>query len=219
MPSRGRSRARPSGTGWADGGDAALVDHDVARREAVGIGLKMRGIGHETDRHARIGETEAGEVWDGDEVGHLFFRVDALCSCNIHAPTGSHSMKRPLNPASIRAPFAQYSHAVEVPAGRMVFASGQLGVSPDDQVPEDAEAQAVLCFENIKAILAEAGMTLADVVRFTAYVTDRAYFPVYGAVRSRYVSGNAFASTLVIVSGFTRPEFKVEVEVTAVRAD
>ena len=101
----------------------------------------------------------------------------------------------------------------------MLFASGQLGVAPDDQVPEDAEAQAVLCFENIKAILAEAGMTFADVVRFTAYVTDRAYFPVYGAVRSRYVSGNAFASTLVIVSGFTRPEFKVEVEVTAVRAD
>ena len=59
-------------------------------------------------------------------------------------------------------------------------------------------------------------MTLADVVRFTAYVTDRAYFPVYGAVRSRYVAGNAFASTLVIVSGFTRPEFKIEVEVTAV---
>ena len=91
-------------------------------------------------------------------------------------------------------------------------------VSPDDKVPDDAEAQAVLCFENIKAILAEAGMTMADVVRFTAYVTDRAWFPVYGAVRSRYVSGNAFASTLVIVSGFTRPEFKIEVEVTAVAA-
>ena len=129
-------------------------------------------------------------------------------------------MKRPLNPVSIRAPFANYSHAVEVTTpGRMVFASGQLGVSPDDTVPEDAEAQAVLCFENIKAILGEAGMTLADVVRFTAYVTDRAYFPVYGAVRSRYVAGNAFASTLVIVSGFTRPEFKVEIEVTAVRSD
>jgi enamine deaminase RidA (YjgF/YER057c/UK114 family) len=129
-------------------------------------------------------------------------------------------MKRPLNPVSIRAPFANYSHAVEVTTpGRMVFASGQLGVSPDDTIPEDAEAQAVQCFENIKAILGEAGMTLADVVRFTAYVTDRAYFPVYGAVRSRYVAGNAFASTLVIVSGFTRPEFKVEIEVTAVRSD
>jgi 2-iminobutanoate/2-iminopropanoate deaminase len=127
-------------------------------------------------------------------------------------------MKRALNPSSIRAPFAQYSHAVEVTTpSRMVFASGQLGVLPDDRIPEDAEAQAVLCFENIKAILAEAGMTLADVVRFTAYVTDRAYFPVYGAVRSRYVAGNAFSSTLVIVSGFTRPEFKIEVEVTAIR--
>ena len=129
-------------------------------------------------------------------------------------------MKSPINPASIRAPFAKYSHAVQVTTpARMVFASGQLGVSPDDKIPEDAEAQAVLCFENIKAILAEAEMTMDDVVRFTAYVTDRAYFPIYGAVRGRYVPGNAFASTLVIVSGFTRPEFKVEVEVTAVRAD
>jgi 2-iminobutanoate/2-iminopropanoate deaminase len=125
-------------------------------------------------------------------------------------------MKRPINPASIRAPFAQYSHGV-VAAG-MLFASGQLGVAPDDAVPEDVEAQAVLCFENIKAILAEAAMTFADVVRFTAFVTDRAYFPIYGAVRSRYVTDNAFASTLVVVSGFTRPEFKVEVEVTAVRS-
>jgi len=32
-------------------------------------------------------------------------------------------------------PFAQYSHAVEVPTGRMVFASGQLGVAADDTVP------------------------------------------------------------------------------------
>ncbi|MFY8155579.1 MAG: RidA family protein [Rhabdaerophilum sp.] len=123
-----------------------------------------------------------------------------------------------LNPATIRAPLAAYSHGIAVPPGaRLVFASGQLGIGPDDVIPEDVEAQAVLCFENIRAILAEAGMTLQDVVRFNAFVTDRAYFPVYGRVRSRYVSGDAFASTLVIVSGFTRPEFKVEVEVTAAR--
>ncbi|MGL5446171.1 MAG: RidA family protein [Rhabdaerophilum sp.] len=123
-----------------------------------------------------------------------------------------------LNPASIRAPFAAYSHGIALePGARLVFASGQLGVGPDDVIPEDVEAQAVLCFENIKAILEEAGMEMADVVRFNCYVTDRAYFPVYGRVRSRYVSSDAFASTLVIVTGFTRPEFKVEVEVTAAR--
>jgi 2-iminobutanoate/2-iminopropanoate deaminase len=128
------------------------------------------------------------------------------------------SAKTPLNPKSIRAPFANYSHGVllETPQ-RWLIASGQLGVGPDDRVPDDVEAQCVLCFENIKAILADAGMTFDDVVRFTGFVTDRAFFPIYGAVRSRYVAGHAFASTLVIVSGFTRPEFKVEVEITAAR--
>jgi 2-iminobutanoate/2-iminopropanoate deaminase len=129
-------------------------------------------------------------------------------------------MHRTVSPAAIRAPFARYSHGVlAAPGARMLFASGQLGVAPDDTVPEDIEAQAVLCFENIGAILAEAKMSFADVVRFNAFVTDRAYFPVYGAVRSRYVIGDAFASTLVVVSGFTRPEFKIEIEVTAAREE
>jgi 2-iminobutanoate/2-iminopropanoate deaminase len=122
-----------------------------------------------------------------------------------------------LNPTTIRAPFAAYSHGLLVEAPkRMIFTSGQLGVGPDDIIPEDIEAQAEICFENIRAILAEGGMDFSHIVRFTGFVTDRAYFPVYGKVRSRYVSGNAYTSTLVIVSGFTRPEFKVEVEVTAV---
>jgi 2-iminobutanoate/2-iminopropanoate deaminase len=125
---------------------------------------------------------------------------------------------RPLNPPSIRAPFARYSHGLLVEgATQLVFASGQLGVSPDDKIPDDVEAQCVLCFDNVKAILAEAGMGFEHVVRFSAFVTDRTYFPVYGAVRSRYVAGDRFASTLLVVSGFTRPEFKVEVEVTAAR--
>jgi 2-iminobutanoate/2-iminopropanoate deaminase len=129
-------------------------------------------------------------------------------------------MNRSIIPAAIRAPLARYSHGVLVPPGaRLLVTSGQLGVAPDDSVPDDVEAQCVLCLENIKAILTEAGMTFADVIRFNGFVTDRAFFPIYGAVRSRYVTGDAFASTLVIVTGFTRPEFKVEVEVTAARAD
>jgi enamine deaminase RidA (YjgF/YER057c/UK114 family) len=129
-------------------------------------------------------------------------------------------MRRSLVPSQIRAPFAAYSHGIEVSSGaRMLFTSGQLGVAPNDTVPESIEEQAVLCFENLGAILAEAGMSFADVVRFNGYVTDRAYFPVYGAVRARYVTGSGYASTLVVVAGFTRPEFKIEVEITAARWD
>lgn len=126
---------------------------------------------------------------------------------------------RPLAPGSIRAPFAAYSHGVLVPAGAdMIFCSGQLGIAADETVPENVAEQAELCFRNIEAILAEAGMTLVDVVRINAYVTDRAHMPGYMSVRDRLFPVAPPASTLMVVSGFTREVFKVEVEVIAARA-
>lgn len=123
-------------------------------------------------------------------------------------------------PAALRAPFARYSHAMEVQAGsRMIFASGQLGVAPDDSVPESAEAQADLCFANIRIILDDAGMAMSDIVRISAFVTDRAHMAGYMASRDRHVATPPPASTLVIVSGFTRPEFKVEIEIVAARKE
>ena len=125
-------------------------------------------------------------------------------------------MLRYMTPKSIRPPFARYSHGVEVPVGkRLIVCSGQLGIGPDDSIPEDAGAQAELCFSNIAAVLAEVGLGLKDVVRINAFVTDRAHLPAYMSVRDRTFSDPAPASTLVIVGGFSRPEFKVEVEVIA----
>ncbi|WP_046862549.1 RidA family protein [Microvirga massiliensis] len=127
---------------------------------------------------------------------------------------------RTITPNTIRAPFARYSHAVEVPAGaRLVFASGQLGISVDDAIPEDAGDQADLCFRAIGEILLAAGMAFGDIVRINAFVSDRAHLAAYMTVRDRYVALPPPASTLMIVSGFTRPEFKVEVEVVAAKVD
>ncbi len=125
---------------------------------------------------------------------------------------------RTLNPTGIRTPFGRYAPGVEIPPGaRMVLTSGQLGVGPDDTVPAGASAQAALCFANCGAILAEAGMGPADVVRIAAFVTDRAHFAPYMAARDGWLGAGTRlpVSTLVIVAGFTRPEFLVEVEVTA----
>lgn len=129
-------------------------------------------------------------------------------------------MLRKLTPAAMPAPFARYSHAVEVPAGaRLLFCSGQLGLGPDAMVPDGAEAQADLCFAAVGHMLAEAGMDFADIVRINAFVTDRAHMAGYMASRDRHVASPPPASTLMIVSGFTRPEFKVEVEIVAAKAD
>lgn len=125
-------------------------------------------------------------------------------------------MLRPLRPQSIRPPFARYSHAIEVAAGaRLVFVSGQLGVKPDDTVPSTVEDQAEQCFRNIAAILLEAGLGLADIVRIDAFVTAREHMKGYMSVRDRLIGDPPPASTLMIVSGFTRPEFLVEIEVVA----
>jgi enamine deaminase RidA (YjgF/YER057c/UK114 family) len=126
------------------------------------------------------------------------------------------SMFRFLTPKTIKPPFARYSHGIEIPAGkRLILCSGQVGIKLDDSIPEEAGAQAELCFANIAAVLGEAGLKLSDVVRINAYVTDRAYLRAYMDVRDRLFSDPAPASTLMIVSGFARPEFKVEIEVIA----
>ena len=126
---------------------------------------------------------------------------------------------RRLNPSSIHPPFANYAHGIEVPQGaRTVFCSGQLGIGQDGVVPESVEAQARLCFRAIAAILGEAGMSLADLVRLNAYVTSAEYLGGYMRVRDEFVGNPAPASTLMVVQAFARPEFKVEIEAVAARA-
>lgn len=119
-----------------------------------------------------------------------------------------------LNPTSIAPPFAAYSHGVEAVAQRIVLTSGQLGLAADGSVPERSEAQAQICFANIDAILAEAGLDRSHILRLNAFVTDRAHMAGYMAARDAYLAGvdPLPASTLMIVSGFTRPEFVVEIE-------
>lgn len=127
-------------------------------------------------------------------------------------------MTHSLSPSTIPPPFARYSHGIETSRGaRIVVTSGQLGISPDFTVPREPFQQARLCFDSITAILAEAGMRPSDTIRINAYVTDREYLESYMRARDLWLADVARmpASTLLIVSGFSRPEFKVEVEVTA----
>lgn len=123
---------------------------------------------------------------------------------------------RPLSPQTIAPPFSAYSHGVEVPAGsRLVFCSGQLGIDAKGNVPQGAGAQAELCFAAIGAILGEAGLGLSDIVRINAYVTGREHLQPYMDVRNGLFVEPYPASTLMIVQGFARPEFVVEIEAIA----
>lgn len=127
-------------------------------------------------------------------------------------------MKKTFNPPSVRRPFGNYNHGLLVPPGAsLLVTSGQLGIGVDGSIPSDVTGQAELCFEAIKAILDEAGMSFADVIRIAGFVTKREDFPAYMTVRDRYTLDPKPVSTLIVIGGFTRPEFLVEVEVTAAK--
>jgi 2-iminobutanoate/2-iminopropanoate deaminase len=125
-------------------------------------------------------------------------------------------MAKPLSPKDIHPPFAAYSHGIEVSSrSRLVFCSGQLGIAADGTIPEACEAQTVLCFSNIAAILQSAGLGLSNIVRINAFVTGREHLAPYMAVRNRLFAAPYPASTLMIVAGLARTEFVVEVEAVA----
>lgn len=125
-------------------------------------------------------------------------------------------MHKPLLPSGIHPPFAPYSHGIEIVSrSRLVFCSGQLGISADAEIPPDCAGQARLCFENIRAVLGEAGMGFEHVVKLTAFVTGREHLKPYMEVRNALFEEPYPASTLMIVAGFARPEFVVEVEAIA----
>lgn len=105
------------------------------------------------------------------------------------------------------------------PEGVVVHLTGQVAWDSDENIvgKDDIGAQTRQCFENIKAMLAEVGGTLADVVSVTTYFTDRSQLPAIQQVRTEYFdSGSAPASTSVMVAGLGHEDFLVELTPIAV---
>lgn len=106
-----------------------------------------------------------------------------------------------------------------VVAGDRVILRGQTGMRLDERFygAGDARAQAEQAMRNVETLLGEAGARLADVVKATVYVTDRAYLPeVNQAVLSRLADA-APAFTCVIVKGLASPELLMEVDIVAMK--
>lgn len=119
-------------------------------------------------------------------------------------------------PASVAAPFGPYSHAVEVPEGsRLLYISGEVGVLPDGTLPETIEAQAEACWRNLGAILADAGMTLADLVKITTYLVRPEDVAAAGRARAKNLADSRPASATIIVKALVDPAMLIEIEAVA----
>jgi len=111
-------------------------------------------------------------------------------------------------------PIIGFSRAVRV--GHRVEVGGTAPIWPDGSCDPDAGAQTRRCFEIIEAALREAGASLADVVRTRTYLVDVADWEAVGRVHGELFAEIRPASTMVVVTGFLDPRWKVEIEADAI---
>lgn len=117
------------------------------------------------------------------------------------------------------AAIGPYSQAVAVPAGRMVFCSGQIPLDPatGQFVEGDIQAQTERVMKNLEAVLQAAGASFADVVRCGIFLTDLGDFAKVNEVYARSFPSNPPARATVQVSALPRGA-RVEIDATAVVA-
>src|SRR5947207_11203548 len=106
-----------------------------------------------------------------------------------------------------------------VVAGNRVILRGQTGMDLDERLygVGDAKAQAQQAMPNAAALLEEAYARMADVVKATIYVTDRAFLGDVNETVVRKLGGAAPALTSVIVKGLASPELLMEVDIVAIK--
>lgn len=108
-----------------------------------------------------------------------------------------------------------YLHAMEVLApSRFLFTAGTMGLDRDGKAPPGIDAQLALIWGHLRRILAEAGMTIDDIVRLTSYLRDRAYADANRDARLAALGGRRVPTTAVVVETL-EPDWLVEIEVVA----
>jgi 2-iminobutanoate/2-iminopropanoate deaminase len=122
------------------------------------------------------------------------------------------------NPERVFPPYANYSHAVEVPAGsRLLFVSGLNGYESDGvSMPADFEGQANKIWAHLTTTLESAHMGIEDLVSLRFYLADAAHDPANVAILKSRLGKHHCARTVICV-GMLEPGWLIEVEAIAAK--
>jgi 2-iminobutanoate/2-iminopropanoate deaminase len=122
------------------------------------------------------------------------------------------------NPSTVVPPASRYSQGAEhASTGRRLVISGQVGLRSDGTLADGLEEQMEVAWDNLIAILADAGMGVNDLIKVTVYVTVSGSVGLFREVRDRKLKGHAPACTYLEITGLARPEFLTEIEGEAVK--
>ncbi len=129
-------------------------------------------------------------------------------------------MKTFANPPGLHAPLACYSHQAEIRGPqRWLVLSGQIGMTPQGAVPEDAAAQLALALDNVLENLRAAQMRREDLITLTFYLVAPDDAARRRQIISEKLGEHEPCMTVVYVAGLASPALKVEIEGWACRDD
>ena len=125
-------------------------------------------------------------------------------------------MKKVIFTKNAPAAIGPYSQAVETDG--MVFLSGQIPVNPATGNVDDGgvKEQTAQVFENIKSVLAEAGLTVENIVKTTVFLKDMSLFADMNEVYAGYFDKDFPARSAVAVKSLPK-DVMVEIECIAVK--
>jgi enamine deaminase RidA (YjgF/YER057c/UK114 family) len=202
---------REAGSGMEEVCKITVYISDRAYRAAVYpvIGRHFRGIY----------PVSTGLIVAGFARPEILFEIDVHVRRSQGAP---HQRLRRYHSNAVRYGSEQQSldcdFCMAVRAGDQVILRGQTGTDLNEVMhgAGDPAAQAEQAMDNVAVLLGEAGATLADVVKATVFVTDRAYLPRVTEVVLRSLDGVTPCFTALVVKGLASPELLMEVDITAV---
>ena len=124
-------------------------------------------------------------------------------------------MRKVISTDDAPAAIGTYSQAVQ--HGNLTFVSGQIPLVPDtmELVDENIDDQIRQVFANLSAILHAAGGSLADVLKFTVYLTNLDHFPRVNEIMAETLSEPFPARAAIEVSALPKG---AEVEIDAIAA-
>ncbi|HYC95556.1 MAG TPA: RidA family protein [Sphingomicrobium sp.] len=122
----------------------------------------------------------------------------------------------PHNPSEgVYSTGGDWVHALEVRgAKRMLFVSGTMGLRPDFTAPPTLEEQLECVWNNLRAILASAGMTVDNIVRLTSYLRDASYAEANAQARIQALGDRRIPTTAIVVQTL-QPDWLIELEIIA----
>jgi 2-iminobutanoate/2-iminopropanoate deaminase len=139
----------------------------------------------------------------------------STCSRRLEIEHRAMSRKRIVTPQKSPPAIGPYSHAVR--CGEFLFCSGQIPVDPANPnlaIAGDIRTQTTRVLENIKILLEDQGLTFAQVVKSTVFLTSLDDFAAMNEVYARYFSADYPARSTVQVAALPRSA-RVEIEVIA----